>query len=71
MNLLERMSDADSVKVKEFSAKYPLSGGELVKELNSKTSWLELSYRSITQLCEVLGSSSYSPIYIDSVFSNK
>jgi hypothetical protein len=71
MNLLERMSDADAAVVKEFSAKYPLTGGDLVKELKRKDSWLNLSYRSITQLCEVLGSSSYSPIYIDTLFSNK
>lgn len=71
MNLLERMSEANAAAVKEFSAKYPLTGGELVRELNRKTSWLDLSYRSVTQLCEVLNSPSYSPIYIDSLFPNK
>jgi hypothetical protein len=71
MNLLERMSQADAVAVKEFSAKYPLTGGDLVKELKRKDSWLDLSYRSVTQLCSVLKSSDYSPIFIDNLFINK
>lgn len=71
MNLLERMSQADAAAVKEFSAKYPLTGGDLVKELKRKDSWLDLSYRSVTQLCSVLKSGDYSPIYIDNLFSNK
>ena len=71
MNLLERMSQADAAAVKEFSAKYPLTGGDLVKELKRKDSWLDLSYRSVTQLCSVLKSSDYSPIFIDNLFINK
>lgn len=71
MNLLERMTEANAATVKEFSAKYPITGGELVRELNRNTSWLDLSYRSVTQLVEALGGTSYSPMYIDNLFPNK
>ena len=71
MKLFQRMSEKDQMAVKEFSAKYPFSGGDLLKELKRKDSWLDLSYRSITQLCSVLKSSDYSPIFIDNLFLNK
>ena len=71
MKLFQRMSEKDQMVVKEFSTNYPLSGGNLLKELKRKDSWLDLSYRSVTQLCSVLNSSDYSPIFIDNVFLNK
>lgn len=71
MKLFERMSEKDQMLVKEFSANYPLTGGDLLKELKRKDSWLDLSYRSVTQLCSVLNSSDYSPIFIDDLFFNK
>lgn len=71
MKLFERMSEKDQMVVKEFSTNYPLSGGDLLKELKRKDSWLDLSYRSITQLCSVLKSSDYSPIFVDNLFDNQ
>lgn len=71
MNLFSRLSEANQAAVKEFSTKYPLTGGNLVKELKRKTSWLDLSYRSISQLCSILKSGDYSPVFIDDIFSNK
>lgn len=71
MNLFERMSEKDQMVVKEFSAKYPLTGGDLMRELKREDCWLDLSYRSITQLCSIMKSSDYSPIFIDNLFLNK
>lgn len=71
MNLFNRMSEKDKMVVKAFSATYPLTGGDLVKELKAKDCWLDLSYRSIAQLCSVLKSGDYSPIFVDNLFSNK
>lgn len=71
MKLFERMSESDQKVVKEFSTNYPLTGGDLLKELKRKDCWLELSYGSVTQLCSILKSSDYSPIFIDNLFDNK
>jgi hypothetical protein len=71
MKLFDKMSPANQAAIKEFGLKYPYSGGDVVKELKRKESWLDLSYSSITQLCSVLKSKDYSPIFIDDLFSGK
>ena len=71
MNLFERMSEKDQMVVREFSTTYPLTGGDLMKELKKRDCWLDLSYRSITQLCSIMNTGDYSPIFIDKLFDNK
>lgn len=71
MNLFERMSEKDQMMVKEYSNKYPLTGGTLLKELKNCDSWLDLSYRSVTQLCSIMDTSDYSPIFVSNLFDNK
>jgi hypothetical protein len=71
MNLFERMSDKDQMVVREFITMYPLTGGDLLKELKQKDCWLDISYRSVTQLCSIMHSSDYSPIFMDNLFDNK
>jgi hypothetical protein len=71
MNLFQKMSPANQAIVSEFSRNYPLTGGDLVKELKRKDSWLDLSYRSVAQLCSIMKTGDYSPIFIDELFSGK
>ena len=71
MKLFQKLSEKDQMIVKEFSKKYPLSGGDLLKELKRKDSWLDLSYRSVTQLCSIMNTSDYSPIFVSNLFDNK
>ena len=43
MKLFERMSEKDQMVVKEFSKNYPLSGGDLLKELKSEYIYFKIS----------------------------
>jgi len=71
MNLFKKMSPANQAKMKEYVKKYPLTGGDMMKELKRKDTWLNLSYKSVCGLAATLGSSDYSPIFLADVFECK
>jgi len=65
------MSEANQAKMKEYIKIYPLTGGDLMKELKRKDTWLNLSYKSVCGIVSLLGGSDFSPIFISDVFDGK
>lgn len=71
MNLFNKMSPANQARIKQFAKEYPLTGGDVMKELKRKDTWLNLSYRSVASIVSALGSRDYSPIFISDLFDGK
>ena len=71
MKLFDKMSPANQAKMKEYIKLYPLTGGETMKELKRKDTWLNLSYKGVCGIVSALGGSDFSPIFLSDLFDGK
>lgn len=67
--LIERMTEENVHRLKQASEVYPLSVGALIKELETKSFYSELTYDVIGVLVSHLGLKSYDPSTISSIFN--
>lgn len=56
-----------------IESSFPVSVGDVLKELREKEFWHELSYSTVCSLVDYIGrgKGDYSPTFIHSIFDNK
>lgn len=69
--LIERMTSENVEKLKVAEKSFPYSVGAAIKQLETNSFWMELTYDTIGILVSHLGLKNYEPTTINSIFENE